>query len=62
MSITDRDSPHFKLALVSVKGVLKKPYHQTECVGVAESDVIGYARGGATTEVKLIFISNSCRA
>jgi len=58
------DSRHFKLlhsAFVSVEGGLKKPYHQTDCVGMAESDIIRYARGGATTEAKVVFISDSCR-
>ena len=43
-------------------GSLKKPYFQTEWVGVAGSDIIGCTKGGATAIVKFIFISNSCRA
>jgi len=46
----DRDSQCCKLAHFGICfhrwSSLKKPYRQTECVGVAESGVIGYARGG----------------
>jgi len=62
----DRDSQHFKLPYFATclrqAGPLKKPYFQTEWVGMAGSDVIGCTKGGATANVKLIFISNSCRA
>jgi len=62
----DRDSQCFKLAHFGIcfrrGGSLKKPYRQTECVGMAESDVIGYVRGGVTAKVKSIFICDSCRA
>jgi len=62
----DRDSQRFKLLRFGIclrrGGSLKKPYRQAECVGVAESDVIGYTRGGATAKVQFIFICDSCRA
>ena len=55
----DRDSQCFKLAHFGIcfrrEDSLKKPYCQTECVGMAESDVIGYARGGATAKVEIHF-------
>ena len=62
----DRDSQRFKLLYFATclrrAGSLRKPYFQTEWVGMAGSDVIGYTKGGATASVKFIFISNSCRA
>jgi len=62
----DRDSLRFKLPLFGIclrrGGSLKKPYYRTECVGMAKSDVIGYARGGATAKLKFIFICDSYRA
>jgi len=61
----DRDSQHFKFAHFGIclrrGGSQKKPYCQTESVGMAESDIIGYVRGGVTANVKFIFICDFCK-
>ena len=59
------DSQCFKLAHFGIclhqRGSLKKPYCRTECVGMVESDVIAYMRGGATAKVKFMLICDSCK-
>jgi len=62
----DRGSQHFKwpyfITCLHQAGSLTKPYCLTNCVGVAKGDLIGYTRGGATANMKLIFMSNTYRA
>ena len=62
----DQDSWCFKLLYFATclhrAGSLKKPYYQTDCVGMAEGDAIVYKKGGATANVNFVFSSNSCRA
>jgi len=62
----DRDSQRFKLpyfvTCLHQAGSLKKPYCLTNCGVVAKGDLIGYIGGGATANMKFIFMSNSYRA
>jgi len=53
--------PYF-ITCLHQAGSLKKPYGLANCVGVAKDDLIGYIGGGATANMKFIFVSISCRA